>query len=58
MDAPGIDSVIANTIIGNSDIVISPVQANQDEIRSVGQAAENTADMPRIKVGRSRMGWS
>ena len=45
MDAPGIDSVIANTIIRNSDIVISPVQANQDEIRSVGQAAENTADI-------------
>ena len=44
MDAPGVDSVIANTIIGNSDIVISPVQANQDEIRSVGQAAESTAD--------------
>lgn len=45
MDSPGVDSVIANTIIGNSDIVISPVQANQDEIRSVGQAAENTADI-------------
>lgn len=45
MDAPGVDSVIANTIIGNSDIVISPIQANQDEIRAVGQAAENTADI-------------
>lgn len=45
MDSPGVDSVIANTIIGNCDIVISPVQANQDEIRSVGQAAENTADI-------------
>jgi len=45
MDSPGVDSVIANTIIGNSDIVISPVLANQDEIRSVGQAAENTADI-------------
>ncbi|MGE3366303.1 MAG: ParA family protein [Rhizobiaceae bacterium] len=45
MDSPGVDSVIANTIIGNSDIVLSPVQANQDEIRSVGQAAENTADI-------------
>lgn len=45
MDSPGVDSVIANTIIANSDVVISPVQANQDEIRSVGQAAENTADI-------------
>lgn len=45
MDTPGVDSVIANTIIGNSDVVISPVQANQDEIRAVGQAAENTADI-------------
>lgn len=45
MDSPGVDSVIANTIIGNSDVVLSPVQANQDEIRSVGQAAENTADI-------------
>lgn len=52
MDAPGVDSVIANTIIGNSDIVISPVQANQDEIRSVGQAAENTADIAEDQ-GRS-----
>ncbi|RWM09731.1 MAG: ParA family protein [Mesorhizobium sp.] len=45
MDTPGVDSVIANTIIANSDVVISPVQANQDEIRAVGQAAENTADI-------------
>ncbi|MGX5851063.1 ParA family protein [Mesorhizobium sp. PL10] len=45
MDTPGVDSVIANTIIANSDVVISPVQANQDEIRSVGQAAETTADI-------------
>jgi chromosome partitioning protein len=45
MDAPGVDSVIADTIIGNSDVVLSPVQANQDEIRSVGQAAESTADI-------------
>ncbi len=52
MDAPGVDSVIANTIIGNSDIVISPIQANQDEIRAVGQAAENTADIAEDQ-GRS-----
>ena len=43
IDAPGVDSVVMDTIIDHSDIVITPIQPAQDEIKAVGEAAEAIA---------------
>ncbi|MER8874500.1 ParA family protein [Mesorhizobium sp. M0814] len=45
MDSPGVDSVIRDTIIRNSDLVLTPIQPNQDEIKAAGEAATITADI-------------
>ncbi|MDW9359440.1 ParA family protein [Sinorhizobium medicae] len=51
MDSPGQDTVLRDTIIAGSDIVLTPIQPNQDEIKAAGQAAADTADISD-KVGR------
>lgn len=43
IDAPGVDSVVTDTIIDYSDIVITPIQPAQDEIKATGEAAEAIA---------------
>jgi len=43
IDAPGVDSVVMDTIIDHSDIVITPIQPAQDEIKAAGEAAETIA---------------
>lgn len=43
IDAPGVDSVVMDTIIDHSDIVITPIQPSQDEIKAAGEAAETIA---------------
>ena len=43
IDAPGVDSVVADTIIDYSDMVITPIQPAQDEIKAAGEAAEAIA---------------
>lgn len=45
MDSPGVDSVIRDTIIRNSELVLTPIQPNQDEIKAAGEAATVTADI-------------
>ncbi|TIR29936.1 MAG: ParA family protein [Mesorhizobium sp.] len=45
MDSPGVDSVIRDTIIRNSHLVLTPIQPNQDEIKAAGEAATVTADI-------------
>jgi chromosome partitioning protein len=44
MDSPGQDTVLRDTIIGGSDLVLTPIQPNQDEILAAGQAAMDVAD--------------
>ncbi|MDW9477147.1 ParA family protein [Sinorhizobium meliloti] len=51
IDSPGQDTVLKDTIIAGSDIVLTPIQPNQDEIKAAGQAAADTADISD-KVGR------
>jgi len=51
MDSPGQDTVLRDTIIAGSHIVLTPIQPNQDEIKAAGQAATDTADISD-KVGR------
>lgn len=51
MDTPGQDTVLRDTIIAGSNIVLTPIQPNQDEIKAAGQAAADTADISD-KVGR------
>jgi chromosome partitioning protein len=43
MDAPGKDTVISNAMIRNSDIVLTPIQPNQDELRASSEVAEQIA---------------
>ncbi|XNO40754.1 ParA family protein (plasmid) [Sinorhizobium meliloti] len=51
MDTPGQDTVLRDTIIAGSHVVLTPIQPNQDEIKAAGQAATDTADISD-KVGR------
>ncbi len=51
IDSPGQDTVLRDTIIAGSDIVLTPIQPNQDEIKAAGQAAADTAVISD-KVGR------
>ncbi|MEY9103724.1 chromosome partitioning protein [Sinorhizobium fredii] len=51
MDTPGQDTVLRDTIIAGSHIVLTPIQPNQDEIKAAGQAATDTANISD-KVGR------
>ncbi|WP_104668188.1 ParA family protein [Ensifer adhaerens] len=51
IDSPGQDTVLRDAIISGSDIVLTPIQPNQDEIKAAGQAAADTADISD-KVGR------
>ena len=51
MDSPGQDTVLRDTIIAGSHIVLTPIQPNQDEIKAAGQVATDTADISD-KVGR------
>ncbi|NVP57749.1 ParA family protein [Mycoplana rhizolycopersici] len=44
MDSPGQDTVLRDTIIAGSHIVMTPIQPNQDEILAAGQAAMDVAD--------------
>lgn len=43
IDAPAIEGVLANTIISNSDVIITPIQPAHDEIQAVREAAETSA---------------
>lgn len=43
IDAPGVDSVVMDTIIDHSDVVITSIQPAQDEIKAAGEAAETIA---------------
>lgn len=43
IDTPGIQGVLASTIIRNSDIIITPIQPTHDEIKAVSEAAETSA---------------
>ncbi|MCW1413386.1 ParA family protein [Rhizobium sp. 1AS11] len=51
MDTPGQDTVLRDTIIAGSHVVLTPIQPNQDEIKAAGQAATDTANISD-KVGR------
>ncbi|WP_114217119.1 ParA family protein [Ochrobactrum sp. 3-3] len=51
MDAPGTDSVIRDTIIRSSDLVLTPIQPNQDEIKAAGEAAAAAAEVSD-QIGR------
>lgn len=44
INSPGQDTVLRDTIIAGSDIVMTPIQPNQDEILAAGQAAMDVAD--------------
>lgn len=52
MDSPGQDTVLRDTIIGASDLVLTPIQPNQDEILAAGQAATDVADASD-RIGRA-----
>ena len=51
MDPTGQATVLRDTIIAGSHIVLTPIQPNQDEIKAAGQAAADTADISD-KIGR------
>lgn len=44
IDSPGVQSASIDTIIRLSDMVITPIQPNQDEIKAAGQAAQAVGD--------------
>ena len=48
IDSPGQATVLRDTIIAGSHIVMTPIQPNQDEILAAGQAA-----MDRDRTGRN-----
>ncbi|MCF1450163.1 ParA family protein [Agrobacterium vitis] len=45
MDSPGQDTSSRDTMIRHSDIVITPIQPNADEIKAAGEAASAIADV-------------
>lgn len=45
IDAPGIDSTVQETIIGSSELVLSPVQPGIKEIEAAGQAAASVSEI-------------
>lgn len=52
MDSPGTDSVVRDTIIRRSDLILTPIQPNQDEIKAAGEAAEAAAEVSD-QIGRT-----
>ena len=52
MDSPGTDSVVRDTIIRRSDLILTPIQPNQDEIKAAGEAAEAAAEVSD-QIGRA-----
>ncbi|RUY04157.1 ParA family protein [Mesorhizobium sp. M2A.F.Ca.ET.040.01.1.1] len=45
MDSPGQDSVVRDTIIRSSHLILTPIQPNQDEIKAAGEAAQAAAEI-------------
>lgn len=51
IDTPGVDSQIRDIVLRNTDVVVTPVQPNRDEIRAAAEAAAWIADVSNA-VGR------
>lgn len=45
IDTPGVDSQIRDIVLRNTDIVITPIQPNHDEIKAAAEAAAWIADV-------------
>ncbi|MFA1672094.1 ParA family protein [Rhizobium mongolense] len=45
IDAPGVDSTVQETIIGFSELVLSPIQPGIKEIEAAGQAAASVSEI-------------
>lgn len=45
VDAPGVDSTVQETIIGCSELVLSPIQPGIKEIEAAGQAAASVSEI-------------
>ncbi|UZX45518.1 ParA family protein (plasmid) [Agrobacterium sp. 13-2099-1-2] len=45
IDAPGVDSSLISAVLERSELIMTPVQPNQDEIKAVGEAAELAASV-------------
>ncbi|TDW28150.1 chromosome partitioning protein [Rhizobium azibense] len=45
IDAPGVDSTVQETIIGSSELVLSPIQPGIKEIEAAGQAAASVSEI-------------
>ncbi|AJD44148.1 ParA family protein [Rhizobium sp. SEMIA 4085] len=45
IDAPGVDSTVQETIIGSSELVLSPIQPGIKEIEAAGQAAASVNEI-------------
>ncbi|APO70640.1 CobQ/CobB/MinD/ParA nucleotide binding domain-containing protein (plasmid) [Rhizobium gallicum] len=45
IDAPGVDSTVQETIIGCSELVLSPIQPGIKEIEAAGQAAASVSEI-------------
>lgn len=51
IDTPGVDSQIRDIVLRNTDIVITPVQPNRDEIKAAAEAAAWIAEVS-AEIGR------
>lgn len=45
IDAPGVDGVLTREIIKHCDLVLTPIQPAQDEIKAAGEAAQLTGEV-------------
>lgn len=45
IDSPGVQSASVDTVIRLSELIVTPIQPNQDEIKAAGQAAEAIGDI-------------
>ena len=51
IDAPGVDGVLTRAIIKHCDLVLTPIQPAQDEIKAAGEAAQATGEVSD-EIGR------
>ncbi len=51
IDAPGVDGVLTRAIIKHCDLVLTPIQPAQDEIKAAGEAAQVTGEVSD-EIGR------
>lgn len=45
MDSPGVDTILRNTIIRHSDVVLTPIQPAAEELRAAGETVETVAEI-------------